>query len=108
MSTLLDGKAVAAAHERQLSQRVATLKTRNGGQIPILATILVGDDPASATYVQMKGNACRRVGMDSVVIKLPASATTGDVLHEIDRLNVDRTVHGILLHQSWFRPDGSR
>jgi methylenetetrahydrofolate dehydrogenase (NADP+)/methenyltetrahydrofolate cyclohydrolase len=97
MSTLLDGKAVAAAHERQLSQRVATLKTRNGGQIPILATILVGDDPASATYVQMKGNACRRVGMDSVVIKLPASATTGDVLHEIDRLNVDRTVHGILL-----------
>jgi len=97
MSTLLDGKAVAALHERELSERVARLKERNGGQTPILATILVGDDPSSATYVQMKGNACRRVGMDSTVVILPASAATSDVLSEIDRLNVDRTVHGILL-----------
>lgn len=97
MSILLDGKTLAALHERELSERVATLKARNGGQTPILATILVGDDPSSATYVQMKGNACRRVGMDSIVIKLPENATTGDVLSEIDRLNMDRNVHGILL-----------
>lgn len=97
MSLLLDGKAVAALYEKELSGRVTALKARNGGETPILATILVGDDPASATYVAMKGNACRRVGMDSSAIRLPASATTGDVLAEIDRLNADRTVHGILL-----------
>ncbi|MFM0286372.1 tetrahydrofolate dehydrogenase/cyclohydrolase catalytic domain-containing protein [Paraburkholderia megapolitana] len=97
MSLLLDGKAVAASYEKELSGRVTALKARNGGQTPILATILVGDDPASATYVAMKGNACRRVGMDSNAIRLPASATTEDVLAEIDRLNADPTVHGILL-----------
>ena len=97
MSLLLDGKAVAALYEKELSGRVTALKARNGGETPILATILVGDDPASATYVAMKGNACRRVGMDSSAIRLPASATTGEVLAEIDRLNADRTVHGILL-----------
>ena len=97
MSLRLDGKAVAALYEKELSGRVTALKARNGGETPILATILVGDDPASATYVAMKGNACRRVGMDSSAIRLPASATTGEVLAEIDRLNADRTVHGILL-----------
>ncbi|RKE38289.1 methylenetetrahydrofolate dehydrogenase (NADP+)/methenyltetrahydrofolate cyclohydrolase [Paraburkholderia sp. BL23I1N1] len=97
MSTLLDGKAVAALHERELWERVAALKARSGGQTPILATILVGDDPSSATYVSMKGDACRRVGMDSIVIKLPASATTDDVLSAIDGLNADLAVHGILL-----------
>ncbi|MCX4166208.1 MULTISPECIES: tetrahydrofolate dehydrogenase/cyclohydrolase catalytic domain-containing protein [Paraburkholderia] len=97
MSLLLDGKTVAASYEKELSGRVTALKARNGGQTPILATILVGDDPASATYVAMKGNACRRVGMDSSAIRLSASATTADVLAEIDRLNADPTVHGILL-----------
>ncbi len=97
MSLLLDGKTVAASFDRALSDRVATLKARNGGRTPILATILVGDDASSATYVRMKGNACRRVGMGSIVIKLTGSATTGDILSEIDRLNADVTVHGILL-----------
>ncbi|PCE27103.1 bifunctional 5,10-methylene-tetrahydrofolate dehydrogenase/5,10-methylene-tetrahydrofolate cyclohydrolase [Paraburkholderia acidicola] len=97
MSLLLDGKAVAASYEKELSVRVTALKAKNGGLTPILATILVGDDPSSATYVAMKGNACRRVGMDSSAIRLPASATTDDVLAEIDRLNADPTVHGILL-----------
>ncbi|MBV8660174.1 MAG: bifunctional methylenetetrahydrofolate dehydrogenase/methenyltetrahydrofolate cyclohydrolase [Burkholderiales bacterium] len=97
MSTFLDGKAVAALCERELSERVEALKARNGGQTPVLATILVGDDPSSATYVNMKGNACRRVGMDSIAIKLPMSATTDDVLAAIERLNADDAVHGILL-----------
>ncbi|RYZ79625.1 MAG: bifunctional 5,10-methylene-tetrahydrofolate dehydrogenase/5,10-methylene-tetrahydrofolate cyclohydrolase, partial [Moraxellaceae bacterium] len=59
---LLDGKALAAKTELELSQRVTALKNATNGQTPILATILVGDDPASATYVKMKGNACSRIG----------------------------------------------
>jgi len=94
---VLDGKAVAALGEHALSARVAALKAGNGAHTPILATILVGDDPASATYVRMKGNACRRVGMDSRLVKLPAASTTRDVLAEIDRLNADPDVQGILL-----------
>jgi methylenetetrahydrofolate dehydrogenase (NADP+)/methenyltetrahydrofolate cyclohydrolase len=97
MTTLLDGKSLATLLERELSARVAALKLKNNGITPILATILVGDDPSSATYVKMKGNACRRVGMDSRAINLPTSATTEDVLAEINRLNADPSVHGILL-----------
>jgi methylenetetrahydrofolate dehydrogenase (NADP+)/methenyltetrahydrofolate cyclohydrolase len=62
-----------------------------------LATILVGDDPASATYVKMKGNACQRVGMDSLRIELPSTTTTEELLAEINRLNTNPDVHGILL-----------
>ena len=94
---ILDGKAVAAQGEHDLSAHVVALKARNGARTPILATILVGDDPASATYVRMKGNACRRVGMDSRLVALPASSTTDEVLAEIDRLNADPDVQGILL-----------
>src|SRR5690606_24845431 len=87
MSVLvLDGKALAAKTEQELSQRVAALK-ENGGQTPILATILVGDDPASATYVKMKGNACQRIGMDSLKVELPTSTTTEQLLAKIEELN---------------------
>ena len=55
---ILDGKAVAKKTEEELSVRVAKLKEAANGATPILATILVGADPASATYVKMKGNAC--------------------------------------------------
>jgi methylenetetrahydrofolate dehydrogenase (NADP+)/methenyltetrahydrofolate cyclohydrolase len=93
---LLDGKAVAARTEAALSERVAAIKAKTG-QTPILATILVGDDPASATYVKMKGNACRRIGMESLAIELPASTTTRQLLGTIDELNQNPDVHGILL-----------
>jgi methylenetetrahydrofolate dehydrogenase (NADP+)/methenyltetrahydrofolate cyclohydrolase len=63
----------------------------------VLATILVGSDPSSATYVRMKGNACTRVGMSSRKIQLPDTATTDELLAEISRLNDDSKVHGILL-----------
>jgi len=60
MSTIvLDGKTLAKEIEAQLALRVAALKARTAGQTPVLATILVGDDPASATYVRMKGAACQ-------------------------------------------------
>lgn len=96
-ATLLDGKALAAQCEQQLSERVSRLKAQSGGRTPILATILVGDDPASATYVRMKGNACRRVGMESLAVELPAATTTEQLLEKIDELNHNPNVHGILL-----------
>ncbi len=97
MSALvLDGKALAQKTETELSQRVAALKAKTG-RTPILATILVGDDPASATYVKMKGNACTRVGMDSLKVELPSSTTTEALFAKIQELNANDDVHGILL-----------
>lgn len=93
---VLDGKAIAAKTESELSQRVALIKQRTG-KTPILATILVGTDPASATYVKMKGNACRRIGMESVAIELGSETTTEQLLAQIDSLNQNPEVHGILL-----------
>jgi len=94
---ILDGKAVAAQTEAELLARVETLKEKSGGKTPILATILVGDDPASATYVKMKGNACVRVGMDSMKVEMPSSTTTDELLGKIGELNSNPDVHGILL-----------
>ena len=94
---VLDGKTLASQTEEALLARVERLKTKAGGKTPILATILVGDDPASATYVKMKGNACRRVGMDSLAVELPAATTTEQLLEKIAELNADPDVHGILL-----------
>lgn len=94
---VLDGKALAAQWEQQLSERVAALKEKSGGKTPILATILVGSDPASATYVKMKGNACRRVGMDSLAVEMGEATTTEELLAKIESLNADPNVHGILL-----------
>ena len=66
---VMDGKALAHELEAKLAQRVTALKQKLQ-LTPMLATILVGGDPASATYVKMKGNACRRIGMDSLPITL--------------------------------------
>lgn len=94
---VLDGKALSKATEADLQVRVERIVERSGGALPVLATILVGDDPASATYVKMKGNACRRVGMDSRRVELPEATTTDELLGQIDALNRDPRVHGILL-----------
>lgn len=94
---VLDGKHVAKLTEEALGARVEALKERSGGRTPVLATVLVGDDPASATYVKMKGNACRRIGMDSMAIELPSTLKTNDLLREIESLNNNPDVHGILL-----------
>ncbi|ETI61100.1 bifunctional methylenetetrahydrofolate dehydrogenase/methenyltetrahydrofolate cyclohydrolase FolD [Marinomonas profundimaris] len=93
---VLDGKLCAKETEDRLQAQVTELKERTGCT-PILATILVGADPASATYVKMKGNACRRVGMDSMAIELPESTTTEQLLEKITELNNNPDVHGILL-----------
>lgn len=94
---VLDGKALAKEIEETLRARVAAVVARDNGRVPILATILVGSDPASATYVKMKGNACARVGMSSRKVELPESTTTEQLLAAIDGLNADPDVHGILL-----------
>lgn len=98
MSALvLEGKELARRFEADMQTRVEHLHEHSGGRYPILATILVGADPASATYVRMKGNACRRVGLDSRAIELPESTTTEELLAQIEALNQDPDVHGILL-----------
>lgn len=94
---VLDGKTLAKQTEQELTGRVEKIVERMGGKAPILATILVGDDPASATYVRMKGNACNRVGMESQKVLLPEETTTEELLAAIDELNANPEVHGILL-----------
>ena len=93
----LDGKALARQIEQELLERVNKLRQACRGQTPTLATILVGHDPASATYVKMKGNACKRVGMASLQITLPEQTTTQELLDQIATLNGRPDVHGILL-----------
>lgn len=95
-ATILDGKALAKKTEQELSERVSALATKSG-VTPILATILVGDDPASATYVKMKGNACERIGMQSIRVEMAADTSTEQLLEKIDELNTNPAVHGILL-----------
>jgi len=94
-SKILDGKALAQLAEEDIRTNVSKLK--ENGITPTLATILVGVDPASATYVKMKQNACARLGMDSIAVELSKDTTTEELLESIEKLNKDKDVHGILL-----------
>ena len=96
MTVVLDGKLLSQSSEQDLVKRVQLIKEKTG-TIPTLATILVGQDPASATYVRMKGNACERIGMDSLKVELSSATSSSHLLKEIYRLNKDSAVHGILL-----------
>ena len=92
---ILDGKKLASDSEKEILESVSVLKEK--GIIPTLATILVGDDPASETYVRMKQETCKRVGMESLAINLPKETSTEELLLNIDELNNDKKIHGILL-----------
>ena len=94
-SQILDGKALAQLAEEDIKSSVSKLKENS--ITPTLATILVGVDPASATYVKMKQNACARLGMDSIAVELGKETTTEELLEAIGKLNRDTKVHGILL-----------
>ncbi len=94
---VLDGKRLAKELEAQLAQRVRGLLAQTGGKGPTLATVLVGDDPASAVYVRMKRSACRRIGMQSRRVELPQETRTEELLDALTSLNADPDVHGILL-----------
>ena len=96
MAIIMDGKRLALSSEEELKMRVAALLEKKNF-VPILATILVGSDPASATYVKMKGNACERIGMKSIKVELDSDTTTEELLSKISELNSNPEVHGILL-----------
>ena len=92
---ILDGKKLASLSEEEIKNEVTELLAK--GIQPTLATILVGNDPASETYVRMKRNTCKKVGMESIAVELPDSTTTEELLKAIENLNNDNGVHGILL-----------
>ena len=92
---LLDGKKLSKISEDLIKEKVEKLALQ--GITPTLATILVGNDPASETYVKMKRNTCARVGMKSIAVELPDTTTTEELLSKIQELNNDSNVHGILL-----------
>ena len=94
-ATILDGKNLSKITEESIKKRVEILS--NEGVKPTLATILVGNDPASETYVKMKQNTCARMGMKSIAIELPKDTSTEELLKKIESLNNDKNVHGILL-----------
>lgn len=92
---ILDGKATAAAIKSELRERVDRL--REGGVIPGLGTILVGDDPGSTWYVAGKHRDCAQVGITSIRVDLPADATQAQVEDAVDSLNADRTCTGYIV-----------
>jgi len=92
----MDGSALAARTLAHAAERAAAFTERTG-HAPCLATVLVGDDPASATYVRMKQNRSRKAGIESRHVALPATATTSQVVDTVAELSADDAVHGILL-----------
>lgn len=92
---ILDGKELSKNSEESIKKRVEDLYKSDIK--PTLATILVGNDPASETYVKMKRNTCARVGMESIAVELPETTTTEELLETIKSLNSNNEVHGILL-----------
>ena len=93
---IIDGKAIAKAVRSEVAEKVKEIQARDG-RVPKLAVIIVGEDPASQTYVKSKGKACAQVGMKSETICLPENTTEEELLAEIQRLNADASVNGILV-----------
>ena len=92
---MLDGKVMSAELREELALRVQRLKGK--GVTPGLAVILVGDDPASQIYVKNKELGCQQVGIHSVTIRLPETASQAELEAQIDKLNADASIHGILV-----------
>jgi methylenetetrahydrofolate dehydrogenase (NADP+)/methenyltetrahydrofolate cyclohydrolase len=95
---VLDGKAVARQILDEVAARIAT-RVAQGGSRPKLATVVVGDDPASAQYVRMKQKNAKQVGIDSEDHRLPSETTTEQLLQLVQRLSRDEDVSGILVQQ---------
>jgi methylenetetrahydrofolate dehydrogenase (NADP+) / methenyltetrahydrofolate cyclohydrolase len=94
---VIDGKVIAARVRIEVAKGVEAFAAQFGGAVPGLATVLVGDDPASAVYVSGKQNACREVGMQGVNYPLPADVPRAEVVDLVERLNADPEVSGILV-----------
>jgi len=96
MARILDGNAVAGRIREEVRAGIAGLKA-DFGVTPGLTVIIVGEDPASKVYVGRKHKACEELGINSQVIRLPADCAEAALVAEIDRLNADPAVHGILV-----------
>ena len=94
-ASIIDGKAISEQLRDKLREEVAALSER--GAKPCLAVIIVGEDPASKVYVRNKERACKQLGMDSILLRLPESTTQEELLGEVRRLNADRAVNGVLV-----------
>jgi methylenetetrahydrofolate dehydrogenase (NADP+)/methenyltetrahydrofolate cyclohydrolase len=95
MAVIIDGKKVAASIDERTAAEAARLAST--GTVPGLAVVLVGDDPASTTYVNMKERDCERLGIRSFDNRLPGDATQDELEALVDRLNADPAVHGVLV-----------
>jgi len=95
MGNLIDGRSIAEKVYVDLRREIADLKSK--GVTPGLAVVLVGDNPASRTYVRSKDKMSRELGLHSVKLELPASTTQSDLLNRVEELNRDPKVHGILV-----------
>ncbi len=95
MAVVIDGKQVAQSYRLKLKEEVARLKEQRIQ--PKLTVILIGEDPASQSYVRGKEKAAQEIGMDSDLIRLPEETKESELLHLIDRLNADASIHGILV-----------
>jgi methylenetetrahydrofolate dehydrogenase (NADP+)/methenyltetrahydrofolate cyclohydrolase len=93
---LMDGSRVAKQILQAAAERVETIKAATGA-VPCLATVLVGEDPASVTYTRMKRKRCESIGMRSLKVELPTQTTTAELIARIRELGADPEVHGILL-----------
>lgn len=93
---IIDGKAIADKLRAEYRTQVDELKSRHG-VTPALAVVLVGDNPASRSYVRNKIAGCKQVGIRSELIELPVDVSESELLRHVERLNADRTIHGILV-----------
>ncbi len=93
--TLIDGKKLSNKIEDEISKEVESLKPK--GIVPGLAVILVGDDPASHTYVSMKEKSCKKVGFYSIVHKMPDTITQDEIIETIEMMNNNPRIDGILV-----------
>jgi methylenetetrahydrofolate dehydrogenase (NADP+)/methenyltetrahydrofolate cyclohydrolase len=103
VAKVLDGKATAKEIRGEVAEGCAALKAETG-VVPGLTVVLVGDDPASQVYVRNKERAATRAGIKSEVIRLPATASEAEILAQVEKLNADPAVHGILVQLPL--PDG--
>lgn len=95
MAKIIDGKEIASTIKEELKEEVKAL--REEGTVPGLAVVLVGEDPASQTYVRMKEKTCKEVGLHSEVHRLDVSTSQEELLDLIEELNKDDAIHGILV-----------
>lgn len=93
---ILDGRETGKAIKQEIAEQVNKLK-ENGKKIPHLAAIIVGNDPASQTYVRSKDRVCKEVGFDSTIINLPAEVSEEELIDQIKKLNDDSDVDGFIV-----------